>query len=655
MSESDENRETILANFQACTGVEDVAEAFTQLEAANWDLMTAVNQSMAQAQAGPDIEMVEQRINGETSVITPTPVSSSSNTELPITIASDFAESPSTSQCKSRARRINFTVTHLDEIVQFSVPENLTVWDVKTLIAGKTGVPVCQQLLAGWANEPQSDADTLTKLKIPHESFLFVSSLNSENNGFNTGSEEEKLKRLYTLNVHDETTKKDYSLKYPGTKLISEIKQDVAAITSIHVRHQVWSGWPSSLTDDSTELGLSGIMYPQHPLSVNRSPDAPPRKECKRIVVDIPSDSSEDFEEFEDASESFTVDDEMFVDDVASKKLQPLLPNNVEDETAGCAHFADEFRNRYGSNHPDFYPSTLDEAIREACFKPAKERKLLAVYLHHEGSVLTNVFCTQLLCFDSVLQFLKDNFIVWGWDLTYESNRNKFLTSVTNSLGTMAAHTIRNMEVERLPALLIIMRMRSNIEIFTVVHGNVGVNELLTSLIQAVDLFSEHQRKEAREEEERNAREMIKTEQDQAYQQSLEMDRAKEEAKKQQELTERLEKERLENERQETEARKQAQRREVEKQLPKEPEEGETVGITKIRFRLPKGESIERKFYTSDKLKALLNFLVVKGFPQEEFKVISSWPRRDLTSLDSEETLQELKLYPQETVILEER
>ena len=59
--------------------------------------------------------------------------------------------------------------------------------DVKTLIAGKTGVPVCQQLLTGWANEPQSDADTLTKLKIPHESFLFVSSLSSENNGFNLG------------------------------------------------------------------------------------------------------------------------------------------------------------------------------------------------------------------------------------------------------------------------------------------------------------------------------------------------------------------------------------------------------------------------------------------------------------------------------------
>jgi len=36
---------------------------------------------------------------------------------------------------------------------------------------------------------------------------------------------------------------------------------------------------------------------------------------------------------------------------------------------------------------------------------------------------------------------------------------------------------------------MIIMRSRSNTEIFTIVHGNVGVNELLTNLVQAVDIF----------------------------------------------------------------------------------------------------------------------------------------------------------------------
>lgn len=101
------------------------------------------------------------------------------------------------------------------------------------------------------------------------------------------------------------------------------------------------------------------------------------------------------------------------------------VPDMVEDETAGCLHFSDEFTNRYGPLHPEFFPGTLDDAIKEACMKPARERRLLAVYLHHDGSVLANVFCTQLLCCDSVIQCLTANFVVWGWDLTFEWNKLK--------------------------------------------------------------------------------------------------------------------------------------------------------------------------------------------------------------------------------------
>nr|CAH7718762.1 unnamed protein product [Callosobruchus chinensis] len=78
-------------------------------------------------------------------------------------------------------------------------------------------------------------------------------------------------------------------------------------------------------------------------------------------------------------------------------------------------------------------------------------------------------------------------------------------------------------------------------------------------------------------------------------------------------------------------------------------------GITKIKFRFPKGEFIERRFEANTPLKVLLDFLVVQGYPAEEFKVISSWPRRDLTALDKNQTLKDLNLCPQETVILEER
>ena len=57
------------------------------------------------------------------------------------------------------------------------------------------------------------------------------------------------------------------------------------------------------------------------------------------------------------------------------------------------------------------------------------------------------------------------------------------------------------------------------------ISGNVGVSELLTSLIQAVDVFTDQQRIEVREEYERAARELVKREQDAAYQESLEADR----------------------------------------------------------------------------------------------------------------------------------
>ncbi|CAH1113595.1 unnamed protein product [Psylliodes chrysocephalus] len=336
-------------------------------------------------------------------------------------------------------------------------------------------------------------------------------------------------------------------------------------------------------------------------------------------------------------------------------QFDPLIPENVEDEIVGSITFSEQFTARYGPVHPAFYQGTLDDAIKEACSRPAKDRKILAIYLHHDASVLTNVFCTQLLGFESVMQMFENNFILWGWDITFESNRRRLQLSVTTSLGTTAAMSLRNIPVDRLPVIILITKIRSTIEIFSVVYGNVGVNELLSSLIECTEVFSEHQRVEIKEEEERTEREMVKLEQDLAYRESLEADRAKEEARRIQAEEADETRKRIENERALEEAKKEAFRKEVEASLPPEPPLGQGDSITKIKFRLPKGEHLERRFQTNTPLKVLLDFLIVKGYPTEEYKVISSWPRRDLTSLDKNNTLKELNLCPQETVILEER
>ncbi|KAK6624778.1 hypothetical protein RUM44_011638 [Polyplax serrata] len=665
-----ENRDEILANFQACTGIDDVGESIMHLEQTNWDLLKAINQVIPQdggntnADTSMDIELIkeikgtEQNLNDtnnksmeDDDVI----ICNDSKINFPYVNTNASVTGPSTSDSKDKTRMLKFIITFKDQTFTVNLQECQSVSDLKRQIQKTTNVPLCRQYLVGWRRHPKSDSCTLISLNLPLETRLTLNTVEADQDGHMETDDEiiERLNLTYTLHIKDETRSNVHSLNFIGTTSILDVKSAVYSITNIPVRHQVWSGWPENLKEDSTLLGYAGIDHPVHYLYLRSSESEEKKKQHKRIIhLDDSDDSS--VEEFEDATESFTADDD-FISDMRSRRLQPLIPDMVEDETAGCLHFSDEFTSRYGALHPEFFPGTLDDAIKEACMKSARERRLLALYLHHDGSVLSNVFCTQLLCCESVLQCLAANFVVWGWDLTFEWNNLKFLASLTNCLGGVAAFQIKNIPQERLPAIVIISRTRSVTEITAVIQGNVGVNELMASLTEAVDVFTMQQKIEIKEEDERTAREMIKFEQDAAYRESLERDRAKEEARKQQEMMETQEKEKAEKQKKLEEAKKEAERLEVESRLPSEPSEVGGDNVTKIRFRLPKGEFIERRFYVSEALQVLLDYLVVQGYPQSEYKVISSWPRRDLTSVDPNQTFLELKLCPQETVILEER
>ncbi|XP_011268412.2 FAS-associated factor 1 isoform X1 [Camponotus floridanus] len=659
-----ENRDAILADFQACTGIDDFGEAILYLEETNWDLLAAINKAMPQgtqqlpSEMTSDIEMVEE--------IKITPHSSSSKQQTAqnskkIGTKADIVESakPGTSRPKScmRNRTLTFHINYLDNVYKINLSELSTLKDLKQFIWYKTNIAPCQQHLRGWKKEPQTSNTILQTLDLPRENTLYLSSLSQDGDlSHETINLSDRMIQTYTLNVKDEVHNKTYNLKFPGTRTILEVKTDIYSLIDVPVRNQQWKGWPSSLKDDNVILAQSGICYPEHDLSVGK---LPVKEEKKKVIDLIDSDSSidepEDVEEFEDVPETFTVEDDIFIDDVKSTKVERLMPENVVDEVMGTLHFAEQFEKRYGPAHPEFFAGTFEDALKESCLKPAKERKLLAVYLHHDNSVLANVFCTQLLGFETVLQLLSANFIVWGWDITYESNKERFLYSVTQTLGTIGSLAVSSIDVDTLPVLMIIMRSRSNTEIFTIVHGNVGVNELLTNLVQAVDIFQEQRRADIGVEEERQARERVKQEQDRAYQESLAADRAKEEAKQMQEELEKKKKEQAENERLAEEARKEAHRQAVESSLPPEPQQGAGDGVMKVRVRLPAGKFLERKFQPDTPLQTLFNFLIVEGYPTEEYKLLSSWPRRDLTSMDSKLTLMELKFCPQETVILEER
>lgn len=317
--------------------------------------------------------------------------------------------------------------------------------------------------------------------------------------------------------------------------------------------------------------------------------------------------------------------------------------------------FIDNYKARYGEPCPKFFGGSLEDALTDACHKPVKDvrfpdslllfvicslastyhpfsmqRKLLAIYLHHDKSVLSNVFCDRLMKCDTIMQTLEHNFVLYGWDLTFESNKNLFLSSLSACAGSTALMHVRTLPNNRLPAILVIGKSRSICEVLSVIYGNVSADELLNKLIDVIKLFSDQRDVELREEDERAARELVKMEQDAAYHESLEADRRKEEAKQQKEHAIATERKRLESERQEIEMVREINRMEAERSLPPEPEIG-TTDITQIRIRKPSGEYMERRFLVTDHLHTLLNFITSKGFPTDEYKVISSWPRRDVS------------------------
>lgn len=103
-------------------------------------------------------------------------------------------------------------------------------------------------------------------------------------------------------------------------------------------------------------------------------------------------DSESSADEFEDATD-FNNSEYIFSD---SPPVQPLnrhlsrfikqklsqvlksyprfaVPNNTNDETSGSAQFVENYKQRFGEPTPYFYVGSLEDALRLACHKPAKE------------------------------------------------------------------------------------------------------------------------------------------------------------------------------------------------------------------------------------------------------------------------------------------
>ncbi|KAF7667085.1 hypothetical protein LDENG_00078900 [Lucifuga dentata] len=660
------DREMILADFQACTGIDNIAEAITLLELNNWDLVAAINGVIPQEngilQSNFSSEASQANLYGPLNQseaadaaaggVAPPPSSSSSSSSPPSSSTSAFCPIvPSRHIVERQPRMLNFMVEYRQRSVELVLEEGSTVGEIKQILETELGVPASKMQLKGWKSGDVPDITVLRSLHLPKNNSLYVltpditpTASTSKNSAL-----QESLNQNFLLVISHHEAQRDYSLNFPGSRTIQEVKRNVSDLTNIPVRHQQWEGWPVSASDDSMTLAVSGISYPCHHLSVCRRSSPANAQEPTEECADVHMISDSEGDDFEDASEFGVDDSEMFGMGSSTCRKSPMMPENSENEGDALLHFTAEFSSRYGDTHPMFFIGSLEAASQEAFYGKARDRKLLAIYLHNDDSVLSNVFCSQMMCADSIVSYLSQNFITWAWDVTKEANKARLLTICTRHFGSVVAQTIRTYKTDQFPLLLIVMGKRTSNEVLNVIQGNTTVDELMMRLMGAMEIFTAQQQEDIKDEDEREAREMVKREQDEAYRLSLEADRKKREAQEREEA----EQVRLQQMRKEQEEEKEAIRLSLEQALPPEPDEEAGEQISKLRIRTPSGEFLERRFLGSCKLQVLFDFVASKGYPSDEFKLLTTFPRKNITQLDPGSTLLEAKLFPQETLFLE--
>ncbi|XP_043857525.1 FAS-associated factor 1 isoform X1 [Dromiciops gliroides] len=644
---SNMDREMILADFQACTGIENIDEAITLLEQNNWDLVAAINGVIPQENG-----ILQSDYGGETGQGPAYGPASHSAASASAPSSSAFRPVvPSRQIVERQPRMLDFRVEYRDRNVDVVLEDSCTVGEIKQILENELQIPVSKMLLKGWKTGDVEDSTVLKTLHLPKNNSLYVLTPDlPPPSSSHAGALQESLNQNFMLIVTHREVQREYSLNFSGSSTIQEVKRNVYDLTSIPVRHQLWEGWPPSATDDSMCLVAAGLTYPCHQLTVGRrSSPAQAREESEEQCTDVHMVSDSDGDDFEDAPEFGVDDGEMFGIASSALRKSPMMPENAENEGDALLQFTAEFSSRYGDCHPVYFIGSLEAAFQEAFYGKARDRKLLAIYLHHDESVLTNVFCSQMLCAESIVSYLSQNFITWAWDMTKEANRARFLTMCTRHFGSVAAQTIRTQKTDQFPLFLVVMGKRSSNEVLNVIQGNTTVDELMMRLMAAVEIFMAQQQEDIKDEDEREARENMKREQDEAYRLSLEADRAKREAHER----EVAEQSRLEQMRKEQEEEREAIRLSLEQSLPPEPKEESTEPVSKLRIRTPSGEFLERRFLASSQLRVVFDFVASKGFPWDEFKLLSTFPRRDVTQLDPNKSLLEVKLFPQETLFLE--
>mmetsp|Transcript_83654 Transcript_83654/g.210858 ORF Transcript_83654/g.210858 Transcript_83654/m.210858 type:complete len:430 (+) Transcript_83654:95-1384(+) len=327
----------------------------------------------------------------------------------------------------------------------------------------------------------------------------------------------------------------------------------------------------------------------------------------------------------------------------------PNGPRGLGGPASGAA-FSRALTTTYGPNLqlPRFFEGSFAQALQAA----QRDLKLLVVFLHSEHARDARSFCSTVICNDVVRTMLDENFLLWGGDIA-----------------RMETHYVSQMiHARQYPCLCVLLPASvDEVRVIGAVQGEVQVDATISLLAACFEEMETHRAemvaRSAQQVEDRHLREQ----QDQEYQEALEMDRKRAEQQAAQERAEREAREAAEAEKRKEEeqlARIEAERVALEEERRQQAArlgaEGEDA-TARVALRLPAGQRAQRKFRPTATLADVYAWAGCVGhLPENEgrsleiprrFMLKTSFPTRDLVEMES--TIQDLQLAGTNLVLAE--
>jgi len=295
--------------------------------------------------------------------------------------------------------------------------------------------------------------------------------------------------------------------------------------------------------------------------------------------------------------------------------------------------FIDDYNLNYRRIHPTFHPDSYQSAVALAF----SSSKFLLIYLHSPMHDDTNRFCRQVFGSQQLTTLADQFMITWGgkiWDPeAYDLSCQLKATSYP------------------FIALLVCQNDRM-VQVAEKIQGYVDEVELCTRLQNIMNTFNSLMAANRAEAERRAEAVRLREQQDREYQESAVADRQAEERQRQEEF----ERERREEEQKQQEELAQAV--ELSKQLSHADsirkkreslvEPAALPDVATIRFQLPKGTKLSRRFHKTDTAQSIMDFLAVHFFDNgnevQNFTVSTHFPKMEIN--DMTRTVDDLSLYP---------